>query len=95
MEAVARKQVSIANPNGLHARPAYLFARLASGFAAQIEVIRDRQRVDGKSVLELLTLAAVHGTTLTIQACGGDAGEAVEALAQLLEQEDPLERMTV
>jgi len=56
MDAVASKQVSIVNPNGLHARPACLFARLASRFVAQVAIIKDGTRVDGKSVLDLLML---------------------------------------
>lgn len=94
MDAVASKQVSIANPNGLHARPACLFARLASRFAAQVAIIKDGTRVDGKSVLDLLMLGAVQGTELTIEVSGSDAGDAIVALAQLLEREDPLDKMT-
>jgi phosphotransferase system HPr (HPr) family protein len=94
MDAVASKQVSIVNPNGLHARPACLFARLASRFVAQVAIIKDGTRVDGKSVLDLLMLGAVHGTQLTIEARGSDAGDAIMALAQLLEHEDPLDKMT-
>jgi phosphotransferase system HPr (HPr) family protein len=83
---VASKDVTIANPQGLHARPADLFSRLASRFDSTIEVVKDGQRVDGKSILDILMLAAVEGTTLTIVAMGTDADEAVEALARLLDQ---------
>ncbi len=83
---VATRNVIIANPQGLHARPADLFSRLANRFESNIKVIKDKQRVDGKSILDMLMLAAVEGTTLTIEAMGTDADEAVEALARLLDE---------
>lgn len=85
-DSVASKDVTIANPQGLHARPADLFSRLANRYDSTIEVIKDGQRVDGKSILDILMLAAVEGTTLTIVARGTDADEAVEALARLLDE---------
>ncbi len=73
---------------GLHARPAGLFVTLAKRFEATIEVARaDRERdwVDGRSILSLLSLAAGHGVRLCIRAEGIDAVAAVEALGRLLE----------
>jgi phosphotransferase system HPr (HPr) family protein len=81
--------VTVGNAQGLHARPADLFARMANSFDSQVEVIKDGQRADGKSILEILTLAATHGSLLTIEARGVDAWEAVEALARLIEEEVP------
>lgn len=77
--------VVIANENGLHARPAELFARAAAKCEARIEVLCRGERVDAKSILELLTLNATPGTELTIEADGSDADQAVDALAQLVE----------
>jgi phosphotransferase system HPr (HPr) family protein len=84
---VVRREVTIASPNGLHARPADLFARMANRYESVIEVIKDKEHVNGKSTLEILMLAAVQGTILTIQASGRDAREAVEALARLIEEQ--------
>jgi phosphocarrier protein HPr len=84
---VASKTVVINNAQGMHARPATLFAELASGFESTIEVVRDSQVVDGKSILHVMTLAAAQGTELTIHANGADAKQAVDALAQLVESE--------
>ena len=56
------RTVVVTNPQGLHARPADLFVKLASQYQATIEVIKDGERVDGKSILAILTLAAVQGT---------------------------------
>jgi phosphotransferase system HPr (HPr) family protein len=85
-ECVAIREVVVTNPQGLHARPADLFSRLAKGFESKIEVLKDGQRADGKSILDMLMLAAVQGVRLTIMAQGGDAEEAVEALVRLIEQ---------
>ena len=87
VDLIARKDVRVANPHGLHIRPAYLFARLASRYESAIEVIKDGQSVNGKSVLEILMLAATQGTILTILARGQDADQAVKALVPVLERE--------
>ena len=79
------KRVTIVNPQGLHARPASMFVKLASCFEAEVQVAKDNQYVDGKSILSILTLAAEQGTELTINARGSDADEAAAALAQLVE----------
>ena len=78
--------VTIVNPQGLHARPAHAFVTLASQFAARIEVEKDGERVDGKSILSILTLAAAQGTRLGLYATGSDAEVALQALARLVEQ---------
>lgn len=83
-EPQCSRKVVINNPQGLHARPADLFTRMASRFEARIFVVKDNHRVDGKSILELLTLAAEEGTELTIEAAGRDADAALAALAELV-----------
>ncbi len=83
----AEKTVVISNPQGLHARPAELFARLALQFDSNIEVIRESNRVDAKSILHVLTLGAAQGTELTLQAQGDDAEAALEALVRLVESD--------
>ena len=89
VDLVARKDVRVANPVGLHIRPAYLIARLANGYESTIEIIKDGQSVNGKSVLEILMLAATQGTILTLVARGRDADQALEALVLVIEQETP------
>jgi len=84
---VVEKIVVINNPQGLHARPAEMFARLALQFDSEIEVIRDSHRVDAKSILHILTLGAAQGTELTLQAQGEDAEAALEAIARLVESD--------
>jgi phosphotransferase system HPr (HPr) family protein len=93
-DCTATRHVVITNPQGLHARPADLFVRLANTYQATIEIVKDRQRVDGKSILNLLMLAAEQGTTLELVAIGPDAEEALNALSRLIErdfQEPPTE----
>ncbi len=77
----------IKGPQGLHARPAELFARTAMQYEAAIELIRVEIRVDAKSVLQLLTLGADQGTELVLEARGVDARQAVEALVQLVDRD--------
>lgn len=85
-DPVVTRTVVVGNPQGLHARPAELFVKTASQYQARIEVIKDAQRVDGKSILNILTLAAVQGTELRIEASGPDAQAALDALSGLFER---------
>lgn len=77
------RTVVVNNPQGIHARPADLIVRLAKQFQANIEFVKDNYRVDGKSILNLMTLAAEQGTQLVIEAEGPDAQAALDALAEL------------
>ena len=65
-------------------RPAYLFAETAAKFDSTIEVIKDDIRIDGKSVLSILTLGAAQGAQVSVEATGADAQDAVEILGELL-----------
>jgi len=77
------RMVVVANPQGLHARPADMIVKTAMRFASKIELVKGTERVDGKSILAILTLAAVAGTRLSIEAEGSDAAAALDALADL------------
>jgi len=79
-----QRKVVITNPMGFHFRPVAAFAKLAATFLANVTVGKDNRRVNGKSPLELMLLAAEQGTELTIEAAGPDAAEALDALAVLL-----------
>jgi phosphocarrier protein len=85
-ERSADRLVIVVNQQGLHARPARQFVKLANCFDADIEVVKDGQCADGKSILSVLTLAAEQGTRLSLRATGRDAEEALNALAELVEQ---------
>ncbi len=69
----------------MHARPATMFAEIAGQFKAEITVAHgDHDPVDGKSIMQLMMLAATQGTPLIILATGGDAESAVEELKSLV-----------
>ena len=65
-------------------RPAYLVAETASKFDSRIELVKDDTRIDGKSVLSILTLGATQGSEVLVEATGPDADLAVETLSSLL-----------
>ena len=77
--------VSDKDPLGLHIRPAEQFVRLAMKFPCEIEVVRDTVRVDGKSIMHMLTLGAEPGAELMLEARGEGAEAAVAALARFIE----------
>ena len=78
------REVTILNKVGLHARPAGAFVQIAGNFKSHIEVVKDGTRVNGKSIMGLMMLAAEKGSRLTIIADGPDEAAAVEALAGLI-----------
>ncbi len=75
----------VVNQLGMHARAAAKFVHLATRFEANVRVRRDRREMDGKSIMGILLLAAARGSILTISADGTDEGDAVAALAALVE----------
>jgi phosphotransferase system HPr (HPr) family protein len=77
------KTVTVENVQGLHARPADMLVKLANQFKSKIEITKDGEAVDGKSILSVLSLAAEKGTNLQIRASGGDAEQAVTAIESL------------
>lgn len=83
-EPKAVRNVIITNPQGLHARPADMFVKVAIKYQAKVEVVKDSERIDGKSILAILTLAATEGTQLRLEACGPDAEAALDELVALI-----------
>ena len=79
-----RQTVIIANPQGLHLRPAMAFARLAQQFASAVKVLHGDRSVNGKSLIDLMLLAAEQGTELIVEVDGADAQAALPALAGIL-----------
>jgi len=79
------RDVIVVNQLGMHARAAAKFVHLAARYHARVRVARDRQVMDGKSIMGILLLAAARGSTITISADGHDEQEAVNALATLVE----------
>ena len=86
MPSKASQSFKIINKLGLHARAAALFVKLSSRFESEIFVIKNKNRVNGKSIMGILMLAAAQGSKITIEAIGVDAKIALEKLGQLVNQ---------
>ena len=83
---IIEAKVTILNRLGLHARPAMAFVDVANGFAADIKVRKGDQVVDGKSIMQMMMLAATQGTELMISAAGADGASAIQALKDLIDR---------
>jgi len=79
------RTVEIVNERGLHARASAKFVKLASSFDAEIQVSKDDNSVDARSIMGLMMLAAGIGSHIDIKAEGPEAAAAVEALVDLVE----------
>jgi phosphocarrier protein HPr len=87
--STASRDIIVSNSLGLHARPAMQFVDLANQFHSQVTVSKGGEEpysADGKSVMQMIILAATQGTPLRILADGDDADLAVEKLARLFEE---------
>lgn len=79
------KDVSIKNQVGLHARPATFFIQKANEYKSVIWIEKEERRVNAKSLLGVLSLGIVGGTTIKIIADGSDENDAVDGLVKLVE----------
>ncbi len=83
-ETITRKLV-VGNKDGIHARPAAMFVKAASKFESEIALEKDGERINGKSIMGLLMLAAGPGCQLKLEVSGSDAEQAVRELEALFE----------
>ena len=81
---VVKKELVIKNRTGLHARPAALFVQVANKFESDITIVKEDQKVNGKSIMGILMLAAEKGARIEIVAEGDDAEKAAEELSEIL-----------
>ena len=81
---MASKTVTMTNPTGLHTRPGGVFVAKAKELESSVEVENDGKRVNGKSLLKLLSIGIKNGSEVTVYAEGPDADQAVEVLGELL-----------
>ena len=81
---MARSEAEIVNKLGLHARAAAKLTHLASGYQSEIWVSRSGRRVNAKSIMGVMMLAAGQGTKVLIEAEGADAQTALDALSRLI-----------
>ena len=80
----ATRDVAIVNKLGMHARAAAKFVKLATSFNSNIDIQKDSRRVNAKSIMGVMMLAANKGSTVTIHANGDDAEQSLDALEQLI-----------
>lgn len=78
------QQLTIINKLGLHARAAAKLVKLSTGFEADIEISKDDKRVNCKSIMGVMMLAASRGSSVTLYADGVDENKAMEAVCQLI-----------
>lgn len=80
-----QKELVIQNRLGLHARAAAQFVQLANQFSSEIFIEKDGDKVNGKSIMGILMLAAPKGTSIVLQTQGEDARDALDALQALID----------
>ncbi|MDB6121053.1 MAG: Phosphotransferase system, phosphocarrier protein HPr [Pedosphaera sp.] len=78
------KDLMVSNKLGIHARPAAMFVKVANRYTCDIFVEKDGEKVNGKSIMGLMMLAAGPGSRLTVHAQGNDASAAIAELELLL-----------
>lgn len=81
------KKLTVKNKQGLHARPAALFVQIANKFNAHITVKRNKQKVNGKSIMGILMLGAEKESSIIIEADGVDADLAILELEKIVTDE--------
>jgi phosphocarrier protein len=79
-----QRDVEIVNKLGLHARPSAKLTQLASGFKSDVFMTRKGRRINAKSIMGVMMLAAAKGSTITLETEGDDEVEAINALAELI-----------
>ena len=83
-EARLTRELVIMNRYGLHARPAAMFVKTSNRFKSEVWVEKDGEEVNGKSIMGLMMLGAAMGTSITVEATGPEAEQALDALSQLV-----------
>lgn len=80
-----RKEVTVVNETGLHARPASMFVQTAGSFTSDIDVIKDGNRINAKSIMGIMSGGIAQGTNIVIETNGDDEEAALNALVKLIE----------
>lgn len=80
------KEIIVKNAQGLHARPAAMFVQIASRHNSNVTIEKGKEKVNGKSIMGILTLGVQPGAKITLRVDGEDANEVFEELEVLLEK---------
>ena len=78
------RELTIINKSGIHARPAAMFVKIANRFGSDIFVEKDGEKINGKSIMGLMMLAAGPGSKLTLHVKGADAAAAIAEIEALV-----------
>lgn len=81
---MVEKKIIIKNKLGMHARAAVKFVNMANRFSSVVKIEKDGDEIDGKSILGILTLAAVQGSSIILKVSGKDEDRALKALVDLI-----------
>ncbi len=84
---LVQRRLRVANREGLHVRPAANLVRLANQYTSEIRLVFGDRKLDAKSMIDLMTMAAPQGTEFLLEATGGDALQAADAIEKLFAQE--------
>ncbi len=87
MPDIKRKFI-VKNPQGLHARPAAMFVRIVSKYNSNVSVNKDGVKVNGRSIMGILTLGAQKDSEIEVEVNGEDAEKVIQELEQLLSKEE-------
>jgi len=79
-----KQNITIKNKLGLHARAAVKLVNMANRFVSSVKIEKDGNEVDGKSILGILTLAAIQGSQITLKVAGKDENRAIKAIVLLI-----------
>lgn len=85
-DAFSTKELTVVNKKGIHARPAAMFVKTANRFACDIFVEKDGEKINGKSIMGLMMLAAGPGSKLTIHASGAEGPAAIAEIEALVKR---------
>ncbi len=80
------RELTIVNKSGIHARPAAMFVKIANRFGCDIFVEKDGEKINGKSIMGLMMLAAGPGSKVTLHVKGADGPQAIAELEQLVQR---------
>ena len=83
---VSHREFTVLNKQGIHARPAASFVKIANRFSCEVVVEKDGEQINGKSIMGLMMLAAGPGSKLTIRCEGADSQEALDELEKLIKR---------
>lgn len=80
---MTEREITVTNSLGIHARPASIIVKTALGFSSKISLIKDDVTADAKSIMSVMMLAAVKGSTILLQTEGPDEEDAAEAIVRM------------